>query len=255
MITKKIQFEGGLGERLAGALDMPEAGDPEIKGYALFAHCFTCSKNLKAVTHISEALTDHGFGVLRFDFTGLGGSEGDFADTNFTSNIQDLVAAAGWLGEHREAPRVLIGHSLGGAAALRATTEINSVAAVATIGAPYEPAHVSHLIGDKLEEIETRGEAMVRFGYREMRVRRQFLDDLEQNRRPERHISRLGRALLILHAPLDDTVDIDNAAQIYAAARHPKSFISLDGADHLLSNEEDSTFAGAMIAIWATRYL
>lgn len=249
--TNLIHFPGAFGTSLAARLDLP-ATTPVA--YALFAHCFTCSKDTLAATRISAALVEHGFGVLRFDFTGLGGSAGDFANTNFSSNVADLVAASAWLREHHQAPRVLIGHSLGGAAVLAAAGEIPEAAAVATIGAPFDPGHIRHLLGTTVPEITASGEAEVTLAGRKFRIRKQFLDDLAANGNSER-IGHLRKALLVFHSPRDVTVDIENAARIYAAARHPKSFVSLDTADHLLTDKADAVYVAAVLAAWAGRYV
>ena len=249
--TNLIHFPGAFGTSLAARLDLP-ATTPVA--YALFAHCFTCSKDTLAAARISAALVEHGFGVLRFDFTGLGGSAGDFANTNFSSNVADLVAAAAWLREHHQAPRVLIGHSLGGAAVLAAAGQIAEAAAVATIGAPFDPGHVQHLLGSAAAEIAATGEAEVTLVGRKFRIRKQFLDDLAANGNGER-IGHLRKALLVFHSPRDTTVDIENAARIYAAARHPKSFVSLDTADHLLTGKADAAYVAAVLAAWAGRYV
>lgn len=252
MASIRVDFEGSAGERLAARLDMPVGGSP--RAYALFAHCFTCSKNLNAVVHIARALNRARIAVLRFDFTGLGESEGDFADTNFSSNVADLVAAARYLEGEHEPPSILIGHSLGGAAVLRAAAEISSTRAVATIAAPADPGHVSHLVASSREEIETRGEADVEIAGRRFTIRKQFLDDLQAPGMQEA-IAGLGRALLIFHSPVDTIVGVENAERIYKAARHPKSFISLDRADHLLVDSEDSVYVGAVLAAWAAKYI
>lgn len=252
MPTKRITFAGSQGHELAARLELPDSDEP--KAYALFAHCFTCSKNFKAPTHISHALAKEGFGVLRFDFTGLGESEGDFADTNFSSNVQDLIKAAEYLGEEHQAPKIVIGHSLGGAAILQAATKLGKVDAVVTIGAPYDPGHVKHLLGDAVEKLKTEETAQVTIAGRTFSIQRQFVEDLEEQEMKET-IGGLRRALLVLHAPLDATVGVDNAALIFQAAKHPKSFVSLDTADHLLSNEDDARYAGALIAVWSSRYL
>ncbi len=252
MRFEKLTFENDQGDHLAARLDLPVDGDPIA--YALFAHCFTCSKNLKAVANISRALNRQGIAVLRFDFTGLGESEGDFADTNFSSNIDDLVAAAVFLEEHYTAPSILVGHSLGGAAVLQAAFQLDSVRAVATIGAPYDPQHVEHLFEHSLEDIEAQGLATVRIGGRPFTVKQQFLDDLRSPRAKD-NIANLRRALLIFHSPVDNTVDIENAALIFKAARHPKSFVSLDHADHLLSDAADSEYVGALLGAWARKYI
>lgn len=237
---------------MAARLDLPLRGHP--RGYALFAHCFTCSKNLRAVVQISQRLVHAGWAVLRFDFTGLGDSDGDFADTHFSSNVEDLVAAARWLEEHHRAPRLLIGHSLGGAAVLCAAAELDSVTAIATLGAPAHPEHIKRMLVCDEETIEREGKAEVKLAGRSFTIKREFLRDIEEQ--PMRHrIARLRRALLVMHAPRDETVGVENAAIIFDAARHPKSFVSLDDADHLLSREEDAGFAASVIAAWAERYL
>ncbi|MDZ7691932.1 MAG: alpha/beta hydrolase [Balneolaceae bacterium] len=252
MNSSKIEFDGSQNEKLSARMDEPDEGI--TKGAVLFAHCFTCSKNLKAVGHISRTLTEHGMGVFRFDFTGLGESEGDFADTNFSSNIEDLKAAADYMAKQWATPRMLMGHSLGGAAVVQAAHQISSVEAVVTIGAPCNPEHVTHLLVDKKDEIEKKGEARVNLAGREFTIKKQFLDDLSQQKM-DSVIKNLDRPLLIFHSPVDQTVDIDNAAHIYKLARHPKSFISLDDADHLLSNEEDAKYVGSVTAAWVDRYL
>lgn len=252
MKNERVTFPGALGVSLSARLSLPADGEPYA--YALFAHCFTCSKDLKPVVNISRALTQQGIGVLRFDFTGLGESEGDFADTDFSSNIADLVAAARYMEEALDAPAVLVGHSLGGAAVIQAAGRLPSVRAVATIGAPFDPGHVAHLFGDSLEEIHRRGHAEAVIGGRTFTVTRDFIEDLsEQN--AERAIAELRRPLLVFHSPVDATVGIENAARIYQAARHPKSFVSLDDADHLLLNDVDSLYVGNVLAAWARRYV
>ncbi|MDH3752147.1 MAG: alpha/beta fold hydrolase, partial [Gammaproteobacteria bacterium] len=212
------------------------------------------SKNLKAATNISRAMADAGVAVLRFDFTGLGQSEGDFADTNFSSNVSDLLAAAAFLEAHYAAPAILLGHSLGGTAVLQAAASVPSAVAVATIASPSEPTHVAHMFGDARDELDEKGYADVKLGGRPFTVRRQFLDDLGKHNLPVA-IGSLRKALLVMHAPLDDIVAIDNAAAMFSAAKHPKSFVSLDKADHLLSSNDDSLYAGRVLAAWATRYL
>jgi alpha/beta superfamily hydrolase len=250
-MTDRIRFTGSNGSMLAGRLDRPEE---DARAWALFAHCFTCTKNLKAVGNISRGLNEHGVAVLRFDFTGLGESEGDFADTNFSSNAEDLVAAAEYLAAEHLAPSILIGHSLGGAAVLQAASRIPSAVAVATIGAPFDPSHVTRLLVSKREEIERDGEATVELAGRRFTIKAQFLEDLETHS-SEATIRSLDRALVIFHSPGDEVVGIDNAASIFQAARHPKSFISLDDADHLLMRETDSRYVGSVIGAWAERYL
>jgi putative redox protein len=252
MQFKKLFFQGAFGDRLSARLDLPQEGTPFA--YSLFAHCFTCTKNLKAVGNISNALTDCGIGVFRFDFTGLGESEGDFAETNFSSNVMDLLAAAEFLKSQFQAPSILIGHSLGGAAVLQAASQIPSTVAVATIAAPSDPGHLIRHLGEIKALIETEGEAEVTLAGRQFKVKKQFLRDLKQANM-EASIRKLNRALLIFHAPLDDIVSIEHAARIFKAAKHPKSYISLDRADHLLSKQVDSLYVGKMIATWAQRYL
>ena len=251
MSSRKLTFEGAAGDRLAARLDMP---DGSVSSCALFAHCFTCSKDLRAVSRISSALVAEGIGVLRFDFTGLGESEGDFADTSFASNVEDLVAAARFLEREVSAPKILVGHSLGGAAVIQAAHEIDSIAAVSTIGAPADPGHVQNLLGDAMEQIKTEGEAEVTIAGRTFLVRRKFLEDLEGTGQTER-IKTLGRSLLIFHSPVDTIVGIENAALIFEAARHPKSFVSLDRADHLLTDPEDAEYVGRVLAAWARKYI
>lgn len=252
MKTERLGFDNGRGDTLAALLDLPEGESP--KAFALFAHCFTCSKDLNAVTHISRALTDAGVAVLRFDFTGLGRSAGEFADTSFSTNNDDLVAAAEFLAARGQAPEVLIGHSLGGAAVLYTAARIASARAVVTIGAPCNPQHIAHLVGGSREEIEATGQAEVTLGGRKFNIRKQFLDDLAEFDDTSA-IRRLGKALLVMHSPRDEVVSIDNAAHIYTSALHPKSFISLDSADHLLTARADACYAGSVIAAWVERYL
>jgi len=252
MESRKIKFPGSQDVKLSARIDEPDQG--VSKGAVLFAHCFTCSKNLRAVGHISRTLTEHGMGVFRFDFTGLGESEGDFADTNFSSNVDDLIAAANYMKQQWVAPRMLIGHSLGGAAVLQATHKISSIEAVATIGAPCNPEHVTHHLMDKMDEIEKNGEARVNLAGRVFTIKKQFLDDLKEQAM-NKVIANLNKPLLIFHSPVDKTVGIDNAAHIYKMAKHPKSFISLDDADHLLTNEQDARYIGSVTAAWVDRYL
>ena len=252
MNLKKLEFTNEAGHKLAARLDLPSDDAPSA--YALFAHCFTCSKNIRAISHISRALTSHGIAVMRFDFTGLGESEGDFADTNFSSNVDDLVTAAEFMTDRYQAPKILIGHSLGGAAVLQAAANIPSSAAVITIAAPADPRHVSRALGDTKDIIERQGEASVNLAGRTFKIKKQFLDDLESVQM-QHTIKNLNRALLIFHSPVDGIVGIENAAQIFQAARHPKSFISLDNADHLLMDPKDSQYVGALIATWALRYI
>ena len=252
MSLTKVTFTNTANQKLTGRLDLPTDQHPH--NYAIFAHCFTCTKNLGAVRNISRALTAKGFGVLRFDFTGLGESEGDFEDTNFSGNVEDLIAAADFLKQEYEAPTLIIGHSLGGAASIFAAAKIASTKAVVTIGAPSDPEHVKHLLKSSLEEIEQEGKALVNLSGRDFTIKKQFLEDLETNSLSAT-VKNLNKALLIMHSPQDTTVGIKNAEDIYIAAKHPKSFVSLDGADHLLMNKEDSLYVGNVIAGWATRYL
>jgi len=252
MRSEKIRFTNQSGIELAARLELPE--DEQPLAYAVFAHCFTCTKNNAAATRIARELSRRRIAVLRFDFTGLGESGGDFAATGFSSNLTDLVAAASYLEAHYAAPQILIGHSLGGAAVLQAAALIPRVRAVVTIAAPSDPAHVLRLLGDSVAKIEQQGAANVAIGGRPFTVGKQFLDDL-RDRDPRAVISGLKVALLVMHSPQDQVVDISNAANIYQAAHHPKSFISLDPADHLLSRAEDARFAAEMIAGWARRHL
>lgn len=250
--TQKVTFAGSSGEQLAAALELPEHTQPT--GWALFAHCFTCSKDIFAARWITAGLAERGFGVLRFDFTGLGESEGDFASANFSSNIRDLILAADYLRREHAAPALLIGHSLGGAAVLAAAGEIPEIKAVATIGAPAEPAHVAHLFASSEAEIRERGEAEVQLAGRSFTIQKQFLDDIEGTRLSEK-IAALNCALLIFHSVADKTVGIDNARRIYQAAKHPKSFLSLDRADHLVSDKRDAAYIASVLSAWAARYL
>ncbi|WP_281540508.1 bifunctional alpha/beta hydrolase/OsmC family protein [Maribacter aestuarii] len=252
MSLQKVTFKNKEGETLIGRLEMPVDQDPH--NYAIFAHCFTCNKNLLAVKNISKALIANGFAVLRFDFTGLGDSEGDFSDTNFSGNVSDLVCAAGFLKENYRAPTLMIGHSLGGAAAIFAAAEIRSVQAIATIGAPSNPRHVQHLFKNDLAQIETTGKAVVNLSGRDFTIKKQFLDDLE-SKSLAAVAKEIRKPLLLLHSPQDNTVGIKNAEEIYVAAHHPKSFVSLDGADHLLMDKKDSLYAGKVISGWAQRYV
>ena len=252
MKSERITFPNSRGENLAARLDLPE--DEVPIAYALFAHCFTCTKNIKAAVNIAAALNRERIAVLRFDFTGLGQSEGDFADTNFTTNVADLVAAAGVMASQYQAPQIIIGHSLGGAAVLQAAQDIPSLKAVVTIGAPHDPGHVTRHFDMTREQIEQKGSAEVDLAGRTFTIKKQFLDDLEMQQL-DSHIKALKAALLVMHSPRDTTVAIDNAAKIYQAAKHPKSFISLDDADHLLLEEQDSLYVGMMIAAWGRRYI
>lgn len=250
-LTEKIQFTGSQGDTLAARLDLP-AGKP--RGYALFAHCFTCSKDIFAAARIAGALTAHGIATLRFDFTGLGASGGEFANTNFSSNVQDLVAAARYLRDNHEAPKILIGHSLGGAAVLAAAARAPEAVAVATIGAPVDPAHVAENFACDVDRIEAEGEAEVTLAGRKFTIQKQFLDDIAAQPMKEA-IGNMRKALIVFHSPRDEIVDIGNAAEIYMAAKHPKSFVSLDDADHLLTRKEDASYVAGVLAAWVDRYL
>jgi len=252
MNLQKVTFQNQEGQTLSGRLELPANQHPH--NFALFAHCFTCNKNLSAIRNISRSLISKGFGVLRFDFTGLGESDGDFEDTNFSGNVEDLIAASDYLTEHHMSPTLLIGHSLGGAAAIFAGGQIPSVNAIATIGAPSNPKHVQHLLRSSLEEIRENGMATVNLGGRNFTIKQHFLEDLETKSLPDVAKS-LRKALLVMHSPQDETVGIKNAEEIYIAAHHPKSFVSLDGADHLLMRKEDSMYVGNVIASWAERYV
>jgi len=249
--SEKVEFKGANGDLLAGRLDRPN-GRP--RAFALFAHCFTCSKDVFAAQRISTALAERGVAVLRFDFTGLGNSQGDFANTNFSSNIADLVAAADFLRAQHQAPKLLIGHSLGGAAVPLAAVKIPECIGVATLNAPFDPQHVRHLFAEALETIKTQGEAAVTLAGRSFTIRKDFVEDLLTHS-PAENLRNLRRALLIFHATKDNIVGIENARLIYEAALHPKSFVALDGADHFLSRREDATYIADMLNAWASRYL
>lgn len=251
MRSEKLAFTNRQGLSLTGAIDWPTTPHRAV---ALFAHCFTCTKNLRAIGHLSQALNDSGIAVMRFDFTGLGTSEGDFSETTFSSNVTDLVDAANWLGERGLAPSILVGHSLGGTAILMAAKSIDSTLAVATIGSPATPAHVAHLFADKTCDIQRDGAAEVLLAGRPFTIRAEFLADLE-NQPLEKAVHELRKPLLVMHSPIDSTVDIKNAQNLFEHALHPKSFVSLDTADHLLSNPKDSRYAGAVLGAWAERFI
>jgi len=249
--VEAVTFAGSDGQRLAARLDGP---DDDPVAYALFAHCFTCGKDVFAAARIAQHLTEHRVAVLRFDFTGIGASEGEFANTNFSSNVADLVAAAAYLRRAYQAPALLIGHSLGGAAVLAAALEVPDSKAVVTIAAPSDPRHVTGLFAERVAEIEAHGEAQVQLAGRTFRIQRQFLADVAEQNLASR-IVRLRQALLVMHSARDTTVDIGNATRIFMAARHPKSFVSLDRADHLLSARADAIYAASVIAAWAQPYI
>jgi uncharacterized protein len=252
MRSEPIRFKGSQGTELEGRLDVPDSGAPAA--WAIFAHCFGCTKNLKSIGYLDRVLAESGIGVLRFDFTGLGESGGSFADTNFTSNVGDILSAAAALEAQRAAPRLLIGHSLGGAAALMAAQELHSVAAVATIAAPGSLSHLEKIILGKAPQIEQAGEAEVELMGRRFHLKEQFLDDLRDHSM-SRIVAALNLPLLILHAPDDDVVSIAAAERLFSLARHPKSLVSLDRADHLLLDPEDAAYAGRIIAAWFSRYI
>jgi len=249
--TERFQFTGEGGHQLAAALDLP---DGAVHAYALFAHCFTCGKDVLAAKRIATALAAKGIAVLRFDFTGLGSSEGDFANSTFSSNVADLVHAADHLRETRGVPAILIGHSLGGAAILAAAGKIPDAKAVVTVAAPSDPAHVTHFFKDKIEDIRAQGKVEVQLAGRPFHIKREFLDDIAEHGLMA-HVAKLHKSLLVMHSPTDDTVGIDNATNIFLAAKHPKSFVSLSGADHLLSAKRDSAYVADVIAAWAERYI
>jgi putative redox protein len=248
----KVVFQSADGNELAGVIHRPDAGQP--RAWALFAHCFTCTKNIKAAVNIADSMCEEGFAVLRFDFTGLGHSEGKFADTHFSSNVGDLLAAAAYLETEHQAPAVLAGHSLGGTACLAAAHDMPSVKAVATMGSPADAEHVLHLLENDLDTIEQKGEALVRLAGRPFTIRQDFLDDV-RSQSVRDGIRSLRRALLVMHSPIDELVPIEEAGNIYSAALHPKSFITLDQSDHLMSNERDSRYAGKVLANWASHYI
>jgi len=251
MRSQPFDFKNAEGQTLSARLDLPEGG---AKAFALFAHCFTCDKQTKAAVRIARSLADLGVGVLRFDFTGLGQSEGEFAATGFSANVEDLVCAARHMADHGCAPALLIGHSLGGAAVLAAAGDVPSCRAVATLAAPADPAHVLGLVKERLHELKTKGEAEVDLGGRPFRIRQSFVDDARMQQQRER-IAHLGRALLVLHSPVDTVVGVENAAEIFTAAKHPKSFVSLDKAGHLLAKAEEADYAAKVIAAWASHYV
>ncbi len=248
--SERIEFAGAQGDRLAAKLEHPHG--PAL-GYALFAHCFSCSKDIHAAQRISRRLTEHGFAVLRFDFTGLGHSQGDFANTNFSSNVEDLIKAAGWLRDNHQAPGLLVGHSLGGAAVIAAVPRIEEVKAVATLGAPADADHVRHQFIAHVPEIEEKGEAEVHLAGRPFTIKKQFLEDIA-GQRLDAIIGSMKAAFLVAHSPTDQLVGIENATRLFVGAKHPKSFISLDDADHLLSKQADAERAADIIGAWAKRY-
>ncbi|OYY91954.1 MAG: osmotically inducible protein C [Sphingomonas sp. 28-66-16] len=250
-MRRAVEFTNAIGVSLAGRLEMPPG---RVRAVALFAHCFTCTASSHGARRISVALAEHGIATLAFDFTGLGSSEGRFADSHFAANVDDLIAAAGHLRETIGAPAILVGHSLGGAAVIAAAAHIPEATAVVTIGAPFDPAHVLHQLGDQIDRVRAEGQAEVTIGGRPFEISSAFLDAVEGHDQATR-LARLKRALLVLHAPTDTIVGIENAGQIFGAARHPKSFIALDGADHLLTQPGPAAYAAAMIVAWVEPYL
>jgi len=251
MPRKRLSFTNKDGLELAGLLELPET---DVLAYALFAHCFTCTKDITAASRISKSLAARGIGVLRFDFTGLGNSDGDFANTNFSSNVDDLVSAADFLRNEHQAPALLIGHSLGGAAVLRAAGQIPEAAGVVTIGAPANPEHVVRQFKCELDAIRERGIGEVLLGGRKFTIKKQFLDDISAQNMQEA-VANLAKALLVFHSPVDEIVAISEAAWIFQAARHPKSFVSLNAADHLLTKSSDAEYVAAVIVAWIGRFL
>ncbi|MDP4709343.1 MAG: lysophospholipase [Rickettsiaceae bacterium] len=251
VVSNKLVFKGSLGDSLVARLDAPESPI----AYVLFAHYFTGNKDISALSRISRALNQANIALFRFDYTGLGASGGNFANTNFSSNVKDLIAAANFMREHYQAPQIVVGHSLGGTAAIAAASEIPEVKAVATIGSPCDTEHVQHNFAHHIDEINEKGEAEVILGGKKFNIKKQFLDDINSQNMPEK-ISNLRKALLVMHSPVDGTVGIENAQRIYELAKHPKSFISLDNADHLLMRSPiDSKYVAEVLAAWASRYL
>ena len=249
---EKVSFTNSQGIQLAARLEIPN--NQNAHSYAIFAHCFTCNKNFSAVRNISRALINKGIAVLRFDFTGLGESEGDFEETNFSSNVSDLLHAAAFLEKKYQAPSLLIGHSLGGAAVIFAASQLDSVVAVATVGAPSSPSHVQHLFTSSVDEINKTGKAKVNLGGRDFTIKKDFIDDIE-SKSMKGVLNKMRKPFLVIHSPQDNTVGVENAKELYQYAHHPKSFVSIDKADHLLMKAEDSTYVGNVIAGWAERYL
>ena len=247
-MKNKVEFVSN-GVTLRGMLESP---DQNVSNYALFAHCFTCGKDIAAASRIARTLTEKGIAVLRFDFTGLGNSDGDFSNTNYSSNVEDLKAAADFLKLNYRAPSLLIGHSLGGAAVLSVAHQLPEVKAIATIGAPHEAQHVVHNFAADADTINQEGQAEVTLGFRKFVIKKQFIDDVAHS---ESKIGSLKKALLVMHSPMDSTVNIAEAEKIYKDAKHPKSFVSLDNADHLVSNKGDADYIATTIAAWASRYI
>jgi len=251
MKSTKLNIQNNKGHQLQAYLELPANQKPHY--YAIFAHCFTCNSTFNAVKNISRALTNHGFGVMRFDFTGLGRSEGEFAESHFSANVQDLLAVDEYLKANYEAPSLLVGHSLGGAAVIVAASKLENIKAVATIGAPATANHVTHLFSHGIDEIAEKGEVEVNIGGRPFKIDQEFISDFDKTNLPE-ITKNLRKPILIMHAPFDAIVGIENAEKLYRNAHHPKSFVSLDNADHLLANAKDSEYAGNMIGCWVQRY-
>ena len=251
MPTERITFQSHTGETLAARLDLPDG--PHL-ATALFAHCFSCSKDIPAARRIASRLAAMGIAVLRFDFTGLGHSQGEFQNTTFTSNVNDLHAASAYLTQRDMAPSLLIGHSLGGAAVLKAAADMAHIKAVVTLGAPFDPGHVTHNFADALDEIRDKGVAPVNLGGRPFHIGREFVEDVQAAELAPA-IANLKAALLVMHAPRDAVVGVENATQIFVAAKHPKSFVTLDNADHLITTPQDAEYAAEVIAAWSARYL
>ena len=252
MKREKVTFENSKGIILSGSVELPENESP--KAFAIFSHCFTCNKNLINVKYISEALSEKRIAVLRFDFSGLGDSQGNFAETDFSSNIDDLLRAADFLTHNYEAPKLLVGHSLGGAASIVAAGQLESVKAISLLGTPSTLDHIKRLFVNKMDEIAQNGSAMIDVAGREVEIGKGFVDDLA-NYNIKKSLNQLNKPLLILHSPQDEMVNISHATEIFMAARHPKSFIALDGIDHLVKNIKDVRYVGSLIGEWAMRYL
>ncbi|MHA7942907.1 bifunctional alpha/beta hydrolase/OsmC family protein [Formosa sp. 3Alg 14/1] len=251
MKSQKLEIENDKGVKLQAYLELPANQNPNY--FAVFAHCFTCTSTLSAVKNISRSLTNHDFGVLRFDFTGLGRSEGEFSDSHFSANVSDLLAVSKYLEEHFQAPSLLVGHSLGGAAVIVAASQLESVKAVATVGAPATVEHVTHLFSHGFDDVEEKGDVEVNIGGRPFNINKEFVDDFSKTDLPE-ITKNLRKPLLIMHAPFDGVVPIENAERLYKTAHHPKSFVSLDQADHLLTDSRDSEYVGNVIGTWVQRY-
>ncbi|MFT4780963.1 MAG: putative OsmC-like protein/pimeloyl-ACP methyl ester carboxylesterase [Psychroserpens sp.] len=251
MKNQKLKVINKKGHKLQAYLELPANQKPNY--FAIFAHCFTCSSSLSAVRNISRALTNHGFGIVRFDFTGLGRSEGEFADSHFSANVDDLIAVSDFIKEHYEAPSLLVGHSLGGAAVLVAASKLDNIKAVATVGAPATISHVKHLFSHGIDDIKNKGRVAVNIGGRPFKIDEEFVSDFDKTDLPA-VVKALRKPLLILHSPTDTIVGIKNAEQLYNNAHHPKSFVTLDDADHLLSKTRDSSYAGDIIGAWVKRY-